>query len=169
MAYKKLTNEEKEARKQARREAREKAKTEARINAEKNQKPVKHMTITIEWSKSRTWGMNPHAEARIEHVDGSWSYLTGYTASGCGYDKESTVIAQIFNDTLKYKLWNIETDKLKRDSGAPYGITMYSPDNRSFSGGIGTSCYYDISEFIGGKFKNTANGKTFGVFEYTDN
>jgi hypothetical protein len=31
---------------------------------------------------------------------------------------------------------------------------------------IGTSCYYNVSEFIGGKFKCVASGKTFDVFEY---
>lgn len=39
----------------------------------------------------------------------------------------------------------------------------------SYNGGVGTSCYYKIAEFIGGKFENIANGKTFGVFKYTDN
>ena len=62
-------------------------------NAERSQKPVKSITITIEWKKSRTWGMNPNANAQVEYKDGT--YDTGSaSASGCGYDKESTVIRE---------------------------------------------------------------------------
>lgn len=176
----KLTQEEKDARREARKEARKAKKEAARIEAERNQKPVESITISIEWKKSRTWGSNPHAEAAVRFQDGTFERRNGYTASGCGYDKESTVIADIFNDFLKYKLWNIEKliENKRRmynlpvelntdDKVIPYGI--YSgPQYRSFSGGIGTNCYYAIAEFIGGKFETVASGKTFDVFKYTD-
>lgn len=162
-----LTPEQKEANKKARQEARKQAKELARIEAEKNQKPVKRIVISIEWKKSRMWGSNPHAEADITHKDGTHS--RGFaTCSGCGYDKESTVIADIFNNFLKYKLYHPSFMALpdNRDNGLPYGI--YLGNYRHFSGGIGTNCYHDIAKVIGGEFKRVASGKTFDVYEYNE-
>ena len=137
-----------------------------KIEAEKNQKPVKEIVISIEWVKSRTWGHNPNATAEVHFQDGTFSRKEGYRASGCGYDKESTVVAAIFDDFLKYKLWERDlTD------AAPYGISSGntgSYEYRYFGGGIGMSCYPRIAEFIGGKMENVASGKTFDVWKYTD-
>jgi hypothetical protein len=163
----KLTNEQKEANKLARAEAKKIAKETARIEAEKNQKPVKEISFSIEWKKSRMWGMNPHLNATCWHQDGTTSEIYA-TASGCGYDKESQVIADVFNQLLKYKLYKIEqgikdgfyTEEL------PYGI--YLRENyKGFSGGIGTGCYFKISEAIGGKFEKVASGKTYDAYKYT--
>lgn len=79
----------------------------ARIEIEKNQRHVKSLTITIEWKRSYTWGMNPNASVEVEYASGDSRFYhdSGFKASGCGYDKESTVIAEIFNKYLKYKLW----------------------------------------------------------------
>lgn len=160
---------------EARREAKKLAKELARIEAEKNQKPVKSIDITIEWKRSKTWGSNPNCEARIQYKDGSFDNSPVYKCSGCGYDKESTVIADVFNDYLKYKLWALSDEQIKgghgsMDSGsAPYGVTNYSKNYRNFAGGIGTNCYYAISEYIGGKFEHVTGGKTFDVYRYTDN
>jgi hypothetical protein len=155
----------------------------AEVEAHKAQKPVKELKITIEWRKSRTWGMNPSAEAEVAFKDGTFERRNGYTASGCGYDKESTVIAEIFNSFLRYKLY--EAHELKSRINAekvshPYGVYYYGTETQkpsengyiskpSFNGGVGTSCYYDIGKFIGGKFERVASGKTFDVYKYTDN
>ena len=85
------------------------------IAEHKSQKPVKNFTITIEWARSRVWGSNPHATAKVEHQDGKYSDTGSHTASGCGYCKESTVIAAIFNDLLRYKLYDIP--EVNRDKG----------------------------------------------------
>jgi hypothetical protein len=69
-----------------------------------------------------------------------------------------------------------EDYKWKEVDGAPYGVSAgsYKDDfdipveYRHFDGGIGTNCYYAISEFIGGKFEHTASGKTFDVYTYKD-
>ena len=159
---------EKQAKREAKKKEREEAKRLAKIEALKNQKPVSKITISIEWKKSRMWGSNPHAEARIEHKDGTFSY--GFAkCSGCGYDKESTVIADIFNNFLRYKLFGelVPVKDSFSDNGRPYGIyldTFYP----HYSGGIGTNCYHDIAKAIGGKFEHTARGKSFDVFTYTE-
>lgn len=175
-----MTIEEKETRKAARKADREAMKTSARIDKERNQPHIKSLTITIEWKKSRTWGNNPHAEVQVEYKEpiapygGTFERRNGYTASGCGYDKESTVIAEIFNDFLKYKLYqtNLSTEPKYYRNGekhaTPYGVTI-RPDYKYFAGGIGTSCYTAISEYIGGTFEHVASGKTFDVYKYTDN
>lgn len=155
----------------------------AEIEDHKNQKPVKSLTISIVWHKSRTWGYCPSAEAAIEFHDGTFQRTDKpYKASGCGYDKESTVIAEIFNDYLKYKLYQKHPwkDRINQETtNFPYGVTYYNGTTQapredgyiykpSFSAGVGTSCYYKISEFIGGKFESIASGKSFNVFKYTD-
>lgn len=160
--YVKMTEDEKKARREARKEAKREVEKLAIVEAEKNQKPVKSITISIEWKKSRMWGSNPHASASVSFQDGTYGNFDGFTCSGCGYCKESTVIAEIFNQFLKYKLYG-----LKKTDKTPYGIYLRD-DYKSYSGGIGTSCYPAISKYIGGNFKTVASGKTFDVFEYTD-
>lgn len=160
-----LTEEQKRANKEARREELRMQKLLDRQTAERNQKPVESLTISIEWKKSRMWGNNPHAEVAVNFQDGTFERRDGYTASGCGYDKESTVIAAIFNDFLKYKLYQ------ELDGNPPYGMYYKVPGQpsfRSYNGGVGTSCYYRIAEFIGGTFENLASGKAFDVYKYTD-
>lgn len=169
----KLTTEQKEANKAARKAAREAAKESARIETEKSQRPVKSLKLTIEWKRSRMWGNNPRLEAEVWYMDGSFSRFGPYTCSGCGYDKESTVIAAAFNAHLRYKLWQLDPAEANHGSGStgnlPYGISMYNDGkHRHYSGGVGTSCYYQIGEAIGGKFERIASGKTFDVYEWTE-
>lgn len=156
------------------------------IQQEKSQKPIEWMKITITWNKSRTWGYCPRAYAEIKYKDETYyNTESKYYASGCGYDKKSTVIAEIFNDYLKYKLWNKTIEECRRndynwkkEGGAPYGVNAGSytssetdkeHEYRYYAGGIGTDCYYAISEFIGGKFECIASGDTFDVYKYIDN
>jgi hypothetical protein len=158
----KLTPEQKEANKLARAEARAEARRIAKIEKEKNQKPVKEIRFSIEWKKSRMWGYNPHLIAECYHKDGTYTRIET-KASGCGYDKESQVIADAFNELLKYKLYKLEAEPLEN---IPYG--METKRYKAYSGGIGVNCYYKISEAIGGKFEQTASGETFDAYKYTD-
>jgi len=151
----------KEANKIARQEARKEAKRLAKIETEKNQKQVKEITFSIEWSK----GGNPTMLARAYHVDGSTSCVRA-RAGGYGYCKESTVIAEAFNSLLKYKLYemiNLPSEHI------PYGIYLSRNGYTGYSGGIGVSCYYSISELIGGKFEKLASGKCFDAYKFTMN
>ena len=177
----KLTEDQKAANKLARQELAKQTKEANRINDERNQPEVKEIIISIEWRKSRTWGSNPNAKADVTFKDktaGPWGTgfyrADGFTCSGCGYDKESTVIAEIFNKFLKSKLWQLPAEALKGGNGsgdkknAPYGIHLYSPNRPHFGGGIGTSCYYRIAEYLGATFEHVASGKMFDVYKYTD-
>lgn len=168
----KLTEEQKQANREARKAEREAAKRAAEIAAERAQKPIKSLTVSIEWKKSRMWGNNPTATGRVEYADGTFGRTAEAKASGCGYDKESAVLANIFNQCLKYKLWELSDAAMKGGHGsmdhgpAPYGINNYN-GHRSFAGGIGVSCYYEICKYLGGKFERVASGKTFDAYTAT--
>lgn len=172
-----MTEEERTARRAARKAERAIQKKIDIINWEKNQRPVKRMTITIEWRKSRTWGMNPHASVHVEHHDGTWSRGEGYTCGGCGYDKESTVVAMIFNAFLKYELWRKDAPHDRRyvykenENGVPYGISAGVDEEIpyvGYSGGVGMSCYPRIAEYIGGELTTITSTKTVDVYVYED-
>lgn len=134
---------------------------------ERLQKPVKEITINIEWKRSATWGMNPHATANVKYADGSYQNVGGYTCRGCGYDKESTIIANIFNDVLKYRLWDMQDNN--QTENTPYGIYWDNEFSPRFDKGIGVSCYYKISTFIGGKLERIASSKSFDCYKFTMN
>lgn len=155
-----MTTEQKQERAKLKAEAKELAI----IQAEKNQKPVESMKITIEWKKSKMWGSNPHADVFVRFKDGESVHQSGFTCSGCGYDKESTVVGQIFDQFMKYELWKHSREQV--DNAHVYGIHAYNDESRCFGKGIGISCYYQIAQFLGGKFTNIASGKTFDVYEY---
>jgi len=159
----KMTTEEKASRKREREQSRKLEIEEKRIAAEMAQPPIFSLTILIEWKKSKVWGRNPHATAKVIFADGSYQ-TAKYTCSGCGYDKESTVIAAAFNDFLKYRLWELK-DKINANA-APYGISHYYVNQYNYSGGVGTSCYYNISEFIGGKFSCLVDSKWTSVYQF---
>lgn len=169
-----ITIEEKQERKLFRDKIKEQTKYINEINREQNQKQVKRILFTIEWKKSSQWGHNPNLECEVYYHDGSFERSPIFKCSGCGYDKESTVIADAFNEYLKYKLW--EKDMSDNDKN-PYGVRKGSYtsslgnniDYVSYSGGIGMNCYNTIGKFIGGEFKRVASGKTFDVYEYIDN
>lgn len=166
-----MTEQERKGRREARKRGREEAKEAARLESEKNQKPVRRLAIVIEWRKSAMWGRSPRATARADFADGTCA-TSVHRCSGYGYDKESTVIAEAFNTYLKYLLYRLTDEQVKGghgsgDSGpAPYGIRVYN-GWRSFSGGIGTNCYYDIAKHIGGEFRRVCGSETSDVYEFT--
>lgn len=116
------------------------------------------ISISVDWVRSRTWGNNPHAEARTNA--GTFSG----TASGCGYDKESAAIADALNqcDSVLKALYTLKeeglraglSDKSKTAAcgrsngnicgyGAGYGAIPY------FEGGVGASCFWSILKKCG--------------------
>lgn len=124
---------------------------------------VKRLEIDIEWKKSQTWGNCPRASVRWETADGEWHYDDNMAyASGCGYDKESTVVAACCNRILCGMLWRKRNTKKE----VPYGVklNLWFP---YFEGGVGMSCYYRIAEFLGGKLENVDSGKNYDKYVFT--
>lgn len=169
-----MSLDEKQERKLFRDKIKEKTKNEQEIEREKNQRQVKKIIFTIEWKKSATWGHNPNLECDVFYHNGEYERSSIYKASGCGYCKESTVIAEAFKEYLSYKLW--EKDIIDKDK-CPYGVRRTSYKTQlgndieyvSYAGGIGVNSYQTIATFIGGEFKRVASGKTFDVYKYIDN
>jgi hypothetical protein len=100
----------------------------------------KSISIGVQWKRSRTWGNNPHAQAVARYPDGTCKQFTA-RCSGCGYDKLSTVVANILNQCLRGHLARRVCGN--RNKSWPYGIAgrnnaLCPP---SFPGGVGISCY----------------------------
>ena len=122
---------------------------------------VVRIRIDIEWKRNRTWGWCPRAEYWVSFADGSYDKGTAY-ASGCGYDKHSTVVAEIFNKCCKGMLWR----KRNSRTDAPYGINHAGKNHDKdympyFEGGVGISCYPRITKWLGGKWIENGSGKTY--------
>lgn len=125
---------------------------------------IKNICVSVDWVASRTWGNNPHAEVI------SGGRRTFGTASGCGYDKLSSAIAQAFNEnpSILKLLYNQKEKYLRKEPntssrealgyGAGYGVAPY------FEGGVGVSCFRSIFEKMGASFE-WHEGKTWDYIE----
>lgn len=121
---------------------------------------VAFMSVTIDWRKNRTWGWCPSLHAYILFEDGTEKEYDSY-ASGCGYDKGSTVLADLFNFACKPN-WYAHRRRAKK----PYGI--YTNDfGMWFEGGIGVNCYYSIAEYLSGKMVHEVEAPNYDRFTFT--
>lgn len=123
-----------------------------------NAPSIKEITITIEWTNSKTWGANPTAEAKIWMDNGMFENFTD-KCSGCGYDKESTVIAGALNQSK-----SIIKLLLQLPENNLYGYYKNEGHLPHLTGGVGTSCYPSIFSLAGYKMKHVSNGKMFDVW-----
>lgn len=107
------------------------------------------INISIYWVKNSTWGYNPHATVTTDQNE-----ITEGKASGCGYDKESTSIAEALNNNnnILKLLYNAKNKKMtfKNNNnhdllgyGSGYGVLPY------FEGGVGTSSLINIFRKLG--------------------
>lgn len=117
-----------------------------------------YIEIEVEWKRNQTWGWCPRASMRWEDANGGWHYIenAGY-ASGWGYDKHSTVVAEALNHfkNLRYASRN------KNFKNAPYGIGKSDYTYCYFEGGVGMSCYPRIMSWLGYEMEHAADGKTY--------
>lgn len=141
----------------------------SQIDTVYNSTDVDSIKISVEWKKSSMWGNNPTAEIRVFYKDNSSDVFCSGSIGGCGYDKESTAIANALNQCngLLKPMYIKKNSKIQVDNrelfgyGSGYGLKPY------FEGGVGTSCYYKILESIKGKFQKIASGKTYDVYTIT--
>lgn len=118
---------------------------------------VTSINVTIEWKSNRTWGANPTATVEV-YGDNYERYSSG-SIGGWGYDKESTAFAQAVNQS------NAVRKLLLSGRKKLGGINGHR--NGQLSGGVGTSCYYDIFAALGYKMEKTASGKMFDAYHIT--
>ena len=114
-----------------------------KLTAVENAQDLEYINISIDWVNSNAWGRNPHAEALI---DGST--FIGY-ASGWGYDKESSAIAQALNQsygvlkvlyTLKENALQIKESHEAPSIGYGTGCGVLP----HFEHGVGTDCLWSV-------------------------
>lgn len=140
------------------------------INTVANAGKLISVQITVEWKRSQMWGSNPTAEAWCSYIDKEGNHNSHYVKSGsiggCGYDKESTAVAEClnqFNEVLKLLYLEKEKNVTAKNHeilgyGSGYGILP------SIEGGVGVSCYPTIFKNVGFEFKTIASGKSFDAY-----
>lgn len=149
----------------------EKATTKKIIEADKkllfneNLSSIEELTINVEWKKSSTWGSNPTAEAYVNGV----GRVSSGSIGGCGYDKQSTAVANVLNQVPQFKKLLFEYKNKPKNFklsnheifgyGSGYGVLP------SFKGGVGVNCYNQIFNKIGYEFKTVSSGNTFDVYK----
>lgn len=72
------------------------------------------INISVNWTKSRTWGSNPHAECWLCFEDAEYGTRSSYSegrASGCGYDKRSAAVQEAFGFGISKKRDNADRRK----------------------------------------------------------
>jgi hypothetical protein len=164
-----IENDTRKEKAEARKAIREAVKHQKRVDEVKAQPKLESLTITIEWRKSRMWGWNPYATGEAITKEG-YRLTKWAKASGCGYCKRSTVIADLFNQFLRHKLYDQKVISGLCKS-KPYGIRLREVGGNwlsYFEGGIGEDCYSDISKAIGGTWEQIANAKHVDVYQYKE-
>ena len=132
------------------------------VNAEEEQEHNKalpiYIEIEVEWRKNRTWGWCPRATMRWKDANGEWHRMDGSAyASGCGYDKHSTVLAECLN-TFKNLRYAVRNKNFKK---SPYGIYKSIYTYCYFEGGVGAECYPRIMNWLGYDMQHAVDGKTY--------
>lgn len=119
--------------------------------------------INVEWRHSRTWGNCPTAEAEYYVKGEGWCGGPKSRAGGCGYDKHSTVLADVLNPLLVSVMW-----KRRRCKKHPYGIQIgrkhdYNP---YLEGGVGVCSTSDCMRWLGYEVVHR-EGRTWDYWQFT--
>lgn len=117
------------------------------------------ITISVNWNRSRTWGMNPAVvvSAGGETTEGS--------ASGCGYDKESAAVAAAMNKNASVRrLW---CSFAEGGFKFPYSMVCDNDSPIPFmDGGCGMSSVRAVFEALGYDWYEH-HGKAFDYYRAT--
>lgn len=106
----------------------------------------REFSACVEWTRSQTWGANPHAKASAN------ARRCGFgSASGCGYDKLSAAICYAVNDSQEAS--DIIKGALIRShcrtgQPFPYGVYITNKIYLHFDG-CGVSTLREIANFCG--------------------
>lgn len=123
----------------------------ARIQAIKKADFVRFAKCEIDWRRSATWGANPGGSYR-----NGFKYQEYKGIGGCGYDKLSTLTANMFNEDINlmsYIFNYCEKHAINKDniqSKLGYGIRIFN-GVVYFEGGVGVDCHISILKKLGFK------------------
>lgn len=116
----------------------------------------KSLKLSIEWKRSQTWGFNPIAKLEVWNELG---FEKVYTAkvSGCGYCKESAVMADVLNQSLSLKKLLLNASNENK--------TAYGMRGERFSGGgVAVSSLQNVFLVCGLELKKVASGRSFDAY-----
>lgn len=144
------------------------------------------LVISVEWRTSRMWRANPKAFTNYG--------FTGSSIGGCGYDKQSTAVAEALNshlpliklmcakkeEILKKHKGEKHTREYREDDGAKITRKELKSDHDLtreylgygsgysiipyFEGGVGTGSHESICRNIGLEMRHVSNMKSSDVF-----
>lgn len=131
----------------------------------KYERKIDKITLTVIFTKNRTWGVTVKAEAQVDYKDNTREHFTGSVASGCGYDKHSQATANVLNmiPELKKVLYTAKNKKATESNhkllgyGSGYGILPH------FEGGVGIESHRRIFEGLKAKFETIDAGKNCDI------
>ena len=131
----------------------------AKIESVEAADALESVTINVEWKRSRTWGSNPHVDAVV--LTSTCRYVYTASASGYGYDKESTAIARALNASPE--VMRILYGHAERGGEFPYSVTTFA-GLPSFDCGCGVPCFNSVFSACGYTFRQIASGRSFDVY-----
>jgi hypothetical protein len=121
-----------------------------------------NIRIDVSWKKSKTWGANPTAEVWTDEYLG-----LSRSVVGCGYDKESTAIAEPFNKSkqmakiaiiakfidTKFKDMSLKEKEEKGVFPYSYGVrfSIFHKNGIYWEGGVGASSFINCIKSVGYK------------------
>ena len=122
----------------------------------------KNIRIEVTWKKSQTWGANPIAAVWADFYLGE-----SRSVGGCGFDKESTAIAEPFNRSkqmakiaiiakfvdIKYKNMGWKEKHEKGIFTYSYGVrfSIFNNNGIYWEGGVGASSFMNCIKTAGYK------------------
>ncbi len=138
---------------------------------------VQSVSITVEWKRNSTWGMNPTATVDVRTATGAIYRATG-TASGCGYDKETAAVGSALNEINPIRKMLCE----KKENALNNGVTSgdkYNPGNSAyihygagygaipyFEGGVGMSSFEGVFNACGLKMIHQNHSNHYGFYYF---
>lgn len=128
------------------------------------QRKISSIGITVAWSRNG----NPLLEAIATFADDALPTTETFKTrcSGGGYDKLSTVMSDVFEHFLGYKLE--ESERFTAPEAVPYGISTFSIDRHYYADGVGINCYTRIATFIGGELTRIGGTSSVDVYTYRE-
>lgn len=140
----------------ARRERKSLADAEVKMDRANSAEYPDKITISVEWRKTKSWGMNPTATVR------AGGCVTTASATGCGYDKESAAVASAMNKNYSIlKVWYEHAEKGGQFeysvSGAERSMLPY------MDGGCGMSSVTNVFKKLGFRCEEE-HSKTFDYY-----
>ena len=141
-----------------------------RLNAIFNDKEIKRIVIATDWRRGSMQANQCKAEIKVTYADYCTEVFESERTGGCGYDKESTAIADAFNqiNALLKELALKANEAIERGEvycdyigyGCGYSTLPY------FEGGVGFSSQEKILNSLGYKMNHLHWTKTSDIYEF---